>query len=189
MAKIKPIHITDEFDPERCQGNLKFGQCHFKAIPGSQYCPIHNSGAGRAEKKETLRNYRLTKWQARLEELSDSEKRKDLSEEIGIIRILVEEKMNLCETAHDIMAHSGGIADLVSKLERIVMSAQKLDERNNELLDKSTVAKIAEGIIDIIMTYIEDEEIVENIADGISDLFDDTYKTAKQDRILKSLED
>lgn len=155
-------------DPNRCQAAGKIGQCSNLRIEGSKYCMMHGGAivAGR-EKKEAVRNYQLGKWQARVEKHADSEIVKSLREEIGILRIMLETRFEQCEDAQDLLLQSGPISELVLKVEKLVTSCDKLEGRMGNLLDKQAILNFASQIIDVIANNIDDEAIINKIADEI----------------------
>ena len=160
--------ITDDRDPERCQHINAVGQCSNKAVTGGSYCLVHG-GNKQLQKNEAagLRNYRLTKYRTRLAEARNSSSIKDLRDEIAILRILLEEKFNAIDTTNQLILQSGSIADLVLKIEKLVMSCMKLEEKTGVMLDKEHVLTMAEGIINIISKNIEDQDLLNTIANEI----------------------
>lgn len=165
----KLTKATSFDDPNRCQGNNKVGQCSFLAVPGSNMCPKHDLHNIARQRNADKRNYRLTKWQARMEEFADSDKVKSLREEIGILRILLEENMNRCQSAMDIVLYSGKISDLVVKIEKLVASCHRLEQSTGLLLDKSAVINLSNTIITIIANNVKDDAILSVVSDQILD--------------------
>jgi hypothetical protein len=171
--KDEIIRVTDMGDPERCQGirGGKSGdQCINKSLEHSDYCPVHGGNKGEeAYAKKSARNYRLQqwKWRNRLDELAEGSNIKSLREEIGILRILMEERLSRINDATDMIIQSGPISDLVLKIDRVVNSCHKLEGSMGQLLDKSAVLQFANVAIDIISEAIPDQEIVSQIADKL----------------------
>lgn len=91
-----------EADPNRCQAIGSKGQCHNKGVRLDEdsfgaFCRVHGGNATQQSfEVKKARNYRLTKYQAQLERQTDSSAIKSLREEIGILRMLLEEKLNRC---------------------------------------------------------------------------------------------
>lgn len=160
---------VDKDDPRRCQGVKPFhGQCTNKAMDGSSFCPAHggNKGAEKA-KREELRNYRLAKFKSRLIELGDSDNIIGLRDEIAILRMLIEEKINVCEDTHELMLMSGPLGDLVMKVEKLVTSCNRLESKLGSLLDRTKILQFAQSIIQIIAKYIDDESTLDSVAEEI----------------------
>jgi hypothetical protein len=159
-----------EDDPCRCQAmGGRGGQCSYKATEGSQYCPMHGGhfAAKQAEAKRQ-RLYNLAKWQDRIGEHANHDQAKSLREEIGILRILLEGVMGLCQDQNDLLMYSNKISDLATKIEKLVSSCHRLEEKTGMLLDKHAALKIATQIVDIIGAYIEDADIMETISQQIA---------------------
>lgn len=151
-------------DPNRCQGVTAQGQCPFKSVPGSKFCWIHGGNKHlESENKKAVRNYQLAIWQSRLDEKQGPDI-KSLREEIGILRILIEERLNMCKTATDLILVSGPISDLIMKLQKVISSCHTLEKSLGDLLDKTIIKQFAQEIIKIITEEIDDEEIIEHVA-------------------------
>lgn len=159
------LHKTYPEDPDRCQGICTNGQCANKAAELSKFCLMHGGNkAAEAQDKKLLRNYRLTKFQARLDEKVEADSLKSLRDEIGILRILMEETINRCENQVDIVLAAGSIGDLAIKIEKLVSSCSKLDKQLGQYLDKSQLTQIMMEIVAIIGEYITDSETLIKIS-------------------------
>lgn len=163
------IERVEENDPWRCQATIKTqGQCRNKATTQGGTCPVHGgNGAINRQEKENIRNYHLVKWQAKLNEKANSSELKSLRDEIGVLRILLEERFNSCNDAHDLLLQSHQISDLVVKIEKVVSSCHRLEGSMGQLLDKQAILQFASGVIDILTEYVEDESILNNMASRI----------------------
>jgi len=165
-------------DPHRCQGKGKDGQCvnqgFIKSVDDEGnpdyaiHCAVHG---GKAEAKKdaaaSTRLYRLSKWQNQLERHATAPNIKNLRDEIGILRILMEEKLNSLQDTHDLILHSGAVSDLVLKIEKLVSSCHKLEGSMGQLLDKQAILQFASEIITIISSEITDTSVLTRITDRI----------------------
>jgi hypothetical protein len=147
--------IEHEFDPERCKSTITIGsnqkQCNFKRVQGSDYCQIHGGNkVTESIEKNNLKMYRLTKWQARLAEFSSSSELKSLTNEIGILRICLEEMLNQCNSATILICYSDKISSLATNIEKLVNSCHKLDLSLGQYLDQTQAINLVETIITII---------------------------------------
>ncbi len=118
----------------------------------------------RKEQQEALRNYRLGKWKARVGEFADSQGLKSLREEIGILRVILEEMMNQCNDATELLLFSVRMADLVMKIEKLVASCDKMEGKMGLLLSKDSVLQLASEFVEIINGEIEDMEVIDRIS-------------------------
>ena len=162
MREATLIHCEVD-DPNRCQGINQNRQCMFLANPGTKYCGRHMAAFTTNEEQNNIRNYRLTKFKAQIEEKADSGAIKSLREEIGITRQVLETFINKCGDETDLMIYSNKISDLVIKIEKLVTSCHRLEKSTSQLLDKTAIIQVAAFFIDIISEYV-DEEVQEEIS-------------------------
>lgn len=175
------VPIEFEGDPERCQNNNGTVQCRYKAIPGKNVCRIHVASSARVEEVQSTRNYRIAKYQMRLEEFADNPQMKSLREEIGLLRIVLEEVWNSCNgDSNKVIASSNKIADLVTRVEKLVKSCHHLEKSTGALLDKAAAQQMMGRVLSIITEHIEDTEIIGKIADEIVKAIKDAQPTAAE---------
>lgn len=160
------IKRCDPNDPHRCQATINNGtaQCANLASEGHKYCANHG---GIDTRKEQVRNYNLARWHREIAEKANSPALKQLHEEVGLLRFLLEKIINQCNTENDLIMASGQISDLVGKVEKLVVSCNALDVKLGNSLDKNQLLKFATVVIDIISNNISDPEISGIIADEI----------------------
>jgi hypothetical protein len=172
MADIEKVA---EDDPRRCQATNNQGQCRNKAVDGCSNCIAHGGARqDHSNKMQNMRNYRLTKWNARIQEKGDSSAVKSLRDEIGILRILMEERLQSCTSESDLILHSGPISDLVMKIERVVASCHKLEGAMGQLLDKQAILQFAAKVINILgEELVAHPEVVAKVADRIMESFNE----------------
>jgi len=165
-SRIK--RITDERDPNRCQGLSGGAQCINVAEPGSEYCMVHGGlGAVRAAEAKGLRNYQLTKFHARASQMRQSPGIKDLRDEIAVLRMTLEAKINQFEDEGSLILQAGAISELILKIEKLVTSCHKLEKDMGATIEKAQVIHMAEQIVNIINNHISDKAIIERIVADI----------------------
>lgn len=164
--------ITSDDDPERCQGVGPMGQCRLKRVPGSNFCAMHGGAGVRAkQQRDANRQYRLTKFRARLSEFADDNSIKSLREEIGILRILIEERFNSCTDTHDLILQSGPISDLVMRVDKVVSSCHRIEQATGALLDKTAVLQFGNELVQLLGEELESSpEVLTRISERIYDL-------------------
>lgn len=169
MPIEKKFERVEADDPSRCQANHAKGQCSYKAIDGSKYCAMHGGNkAVEARRTQLARQYNLAQWQARTEHFSDHEQVKSLRDEIGITRMLLENMITRCQDAGDLLLFSSKISDLVGKIEKLVVSCNRLEGSMGMLLDKAAALNIAAQMVEIISRYVDDEKAIDAIAGEIA---------------------
>jgi hypothetical protein len=173
---------TKADDPEtRCEFELSNGsQCGNRRVEGVTRCPLHgaNKQLQKAE-NASMRVYNLSKFKARVGQLTDHQKLKSLNEEIALLRMMLETRWNACDEAHDLVINSGPIADLIMKIEKVVSSCNRLEGQLGNLLDKAAVKNLAATLMQIIADKINefgdaheiDPEAVGLLLDAIASAF------------------
>lgn len=162
--------VEEDGCANRCQGIGGAGQCPYEKAPNSEFCHRHvgiNGAGSHIKQEEMRRNYRLTKWQARINEFADNDKVKSLREEIGILRICLEEILNQCHDSHDILLYSNRISDIVMKINKVVGSCHKLEQAAGVLLDKEQILRIAQGMIEVISRHVQNQDVLDVVAEEI----------------------
>lgn len=145
------------------------GPCQNKKLPGVDYCAKCGGGKALKDKeKKSLRAYRLAKYQARMEDFANHSQVKGLREEIGILRILMEEKLNSLNTPLELLAHTHTISDLAIKIEKLVTSCHKLEKSMDTFLDSNQVVQLGLEIVKIITTHVDDPKAIENISNDLA---------------------
>jgi hypothetical protein len=171
MIDRTEIERAEEFSPDRCQGITSNGQCLNKSYPGSNYCLVHGGNKKReSDEKEALKNYRLTKYKVELAKKRNSSYIRDLRDEIAILRVLLEEKMNGLNNTNELILASGAIGILIMQIEKLVTSSTKLEQSLSQLIDKSRMIQYTEQIINIVSKYTETEKL-EKIVNEIEEIF------------------
>jgi len=175
MADI--TSITEEDQADRCNAvtGRTGSQCTNVAAPGSKFCLAHggNKAAEKAAKAE-VRNYQLAKFQAKLERFGDNPNIKSLRDEVAILRMILEEKLNQCADVKELIYASGPISDLVLKIDKVVNSCNKLDRTMGTLLDKSSVLQFGAELIQVISEEIDDEDVLTAVSERILEVMQHT---------------
>ena len=146
-------------DPTCCQGLNAHGPCTLQAVPGQKFCKLHFGIGNKVLEQKAVRNYRINKWQHRINELADSDSLKSLHEEIGIMRLLAEETLNKCQTDTDLLLYSTKIADLMMKTEKLVASCHKLELATGQLVNKQNMMMFGDVVIQIIGEYVAPDKM------------------------------
>lgn len=132
----------------RCQYG-QGGLCLEDAIDKSKYCSKHQVGR-KAMSNTPAGIYKKMQWSQRIGDFANHEKAKNLRDEIGILRLLLEERLSICKDSSDLMLHTGPITNLVDKIESTVASCHKLEAAMGNLLDKNTLIMFADQVIRLI---------------------------------------
>jgi hypothetical protein len=160
--------------PNRCQqvigGNR---QCFNISVENGSKCIVHGGHKElESQRNQSLRMYRLGQWQARANELLEHPNIKSLREEIGILRILLEERFAQCQNdSFSLLLQAGPISDLILKIEKVVSSCHRLEASMGEHIEKSQLLLFASEIVAIIgEVLVDDQEKLDIISFKILDL-------------------
>lgn len=151
---------------DRCHGaSQTFGQCPFLQVEGSEYCKRHGGAIVlNAQKKQRVRNYQLTRWKARIGDFADNDGIKSLREEVGILRMIMENMLDQCKDSTDLLLYSSRMSDLVMKIEKLVVSCDKMESKMGLLLSRDSVLQLAGEYVAIISEHIPDNAVIDEIS-------------------------
>lgn len=168
--------------PNRCTGATKNGQCPNQAMEIGEgkfatHCSIHGGVMEvRAVEGRSQNMYRLAKYGQRVNELANHSGVKGLRDEIGILRMVLEEKMNQIKDESDLVLMSGQISSLVTSIEKTVVSCNKLEMSMGQMLDKQQIIQFAEMVIRLVGEYVTDPAALEALATKIGDATEEQLK-------------
>lgn len=165
--------------PSRCQATGERGQCPFMGVilPDGQYakyCPRHGGNKQtQAQLKDDRRMYLVAKWQERIKNQADHPKLKSLHEEVGILRMAFETKLNSIKDDTDLLLNAQSITTAIREIRETVAACAKLEQSTNQMLDRSQALAFVQDIIGIIGNYIGDEpDILQMISEDMVESFD-----------------
>lgn len=177
MPESEPMvsKVADQFDPARCKGPARHGQCWNKAVGSGNYCEFHGGSAIlKSDKAKETRQYQIehAAFRNRHDELVGNSKLLDMAEELGLLKLLIEGKINQCRGDLGALVMSAGpLGDLITKVERITTAIIKVQKHTNENLGEKQVMELALKTIDVIKRHILDPAIIELIADELMEVF------------------
>lgn len=153
----------------RCEHTSKTGQCYHNAVEGSKYCAEHSVDPQAGLKRQYMLN--KAKYRQRYSEFAESDDIRTLKDEIAILRMVMEERLNMVTNDSEMLASCGQIASLAITIERLVKSCHTLESRLGSLLAKPTLLGIANDIVQILLqelAYLPDyETLVDKISERI----------------------
>lgn len=159
--------VVNEDAPDRCEAVTSSGQCRYNQYPGSKYCSQHGGTPREATK---IYNYNLTKFKSRIADFATNPAIKSLREEVGVLRMMLEARLNACNDNTDLMLASTSISNMVLNIERLVNSCHKLEINLGQLLDRNKALQLADELIQIITSEIKDDEATSRVALQINTL-------------------
>lgn len=160
--------IKDPDDPRRCQASTRVGQCNLKAVDGGKLCLVHGGAMElKQQEKNRLRNYNLAKFRTRTAELGNSDHLSSLKDEVALLRLLIENMVNSCSDASELLLRAGPLSDLLMKSEKLVTSCHRIDSKLGNLLDRTKVLQFAQMVVDIVSQEVDSEETLDSISSQI----------------------
>lgn len=163
MAALEKIQYDE--DPDRCQAVFDGGQCRHKRFPPSKYCPMHGGHAHAAQSaKKDARLYLAALYKDRIGEHADHPKIKTLREEVGILRITLDNVLGRCRDEKDMLLHTSRIVELAREIGKLVTSTTKLEQVMAHVLDKNQALAWIQEILELISTEISDPDTLQKLA-------------------------
>lgn len=167
----RKVEMVEPDAPDRCQAVHGKGQCRYKQCNGSLYCPMHGGNkAVAAQAEKVKRQYQFAKWQEQADSFADEDGIKSLRGEIGITRMLLQETVSRCKNGGELLLYSGKIGDLIGKIEKLVVSCDRLESRMGNVLDKGKILEIAATLVEIVGRHVTDADAIEAISTEIVDV-------------------
>ncbi len=173
MSTLNKFTKVEADSGVRCQVIIPQGQCQYEQVVGSEFCIMHGGiHAVRSQKAKEIRNYRFQKYKERIDELADNSGIKSLREEIGVLRVLLEQTVNRCKSDTDLLLYSSKISDLALKIEKLVTSCHRIESSLGFMMDKVTVLNISTQIVNILSTHVTQQEVLDVVISEITNLIE-----------------
>lgn len=118
-------------------------------------------------KIHSLSKYRLKQHGPRVAEFACDDDLKSVRREICIARIQLEDIWNQCTDINKLLLKIDLIQQNVGTIQKLVETAQRMEERTNTLIDKKIVVVIADSMVNIISAYVKDSDALNEIAEKI----------------------
>lgn len=179
--------VTEPDDPNRCQATGALGQCPFRGMKKEdgtyhKFCARHQGGNVVGVEQASMDMYRAAQWQSRIKGHANHVSLKTLNNEVGVLRILLEERLNQCKDTTELLMSSSTISEIVDKIQRLVTSCHKLDKELGQMIDKAQALKLAQNFVKIIAQFIDDPFILETIAEELTNNVDQVIKQGPVDQ-------
>jgi hypothetical protein len=169
---------SGDFDPERCQGITSFGPCPNKGTllqdgTRSKYCLVHGGAVAlKAEANALKAGYRLEKWNLKIQEFANAPALKSLRDEICILRMTLENELNMLDDEHALMMRSGTVSNLIAQITNTVKQCDALETKMGMYLDKGAILQFVNALITLLEDEIKDPDILASLSEKIPTLLD-----------------
>lgn len=174
MGKYREFMKRADDSKNQCQASTARGQCENAKMPGSDYCPAHGGNRGyNSMRNERRRLYDVERYKKKIAKLTDHEDANSFREEIGVMRMMLETRLNQCTDDHTLMLHSQVISSLIMNIERAITSATKLELQLGKVLTEEQAGAWITDLIEIVGRHITDPEVLEGISDELLQSLED----------------
>ena len=159
--------VSDPADSRRCTGQTDYGQCWNVSEEGDHRCRAHRGKkSGRSKRVYLLHK---AQYEKRLTELSSDDQLISLREEIALIRMLIEERMNLIGNENDFLSAFGPVQQALLTVEKLTKSLHQMEQSLGNLLSKSAIVKLGQSLSQIIVEELRDVPGYEEVVDRINE--------------------
>lgn len=181
MLRPKPgIKATNDPD-KKCRNTTAHGACYYEKVEGSDYCAMHGGmAAERKTRKDGMYQFKKTQYLQKLADdrfpvFSKGKGKYDLSEELGILRICLEETLNKCNSEQDLNRFNQKISKTIAQIQSIIESSLKLDQKLGSLVTKTEMTDIAQQLIEHIQSHVQDPNIIKAIVSDFERSLNDRF--------------
>ena len=157
---LEPLRPASH-DDVQCAATLKNGkQCHFAAEDGQIYCRRHRelTPVRRFEYATAMQMPHIPKGQLF-----------DLTAEVRLLKQLIASRVEQLRDADGVLLYSGHIADLMTRLQKLIDGALKLELARGELLPKAAALDLIKDIMDIVADVVIDQSLLDLIQEKIEE--------------------
>lgn len=164
------------YDLERTEEGILCSVCGIHtAVEGTDLCARHGANKVLAKKaQENILEIKKDKLRARINVLASNPKRYTLDEELGVLRLTLEEKLNNIGE-NEIHMHSDGIATLVGQIQKLVDSCIKISRQLKLLMTPDDMNMVVQKLVDVLDDKIQDKDLMDEIANELLSTLDDVY--------------
>ncbi len=166
--------------PSRCQAVGKNGQCPFKAVGdrengeapwvGPSVCPRHNAHMQtKSVEKASTSLYMASLWKERIGEQANHPKVKSLREEMGVLRMMLNERLGTLNDSVALLMHSGQVIEITREIGKLAKTAHAIEKDMGQLLDKTQAESWIQDLLKIIGQYINDPDVLIALSEDIVD--------------------
>jgi hypothetical protein len=163
FALIQPLRPASH-DDVQCEATLRNGkQCHFAAEEGTLHC----------------RRHRPINGQRRLDYITAMEMPSvppnqlfDLKAEIDLVKRLIAARARLIRDENTLVLYSGALADLVTRTQKLIDGAVKLEVDKGELLPKAKAMELISTVMSVIADVVKDTTIIDEIHERLTELLE-----------------
>lgn len=142
---------------------------------GPAFCPRHQGQSISVERRERMRIYHVAQWRDRIAQHGDHPRIKSLREDIGILRMTLEAKLERMQDLADLDMRSSQITTLVQEIARTIQIGHKIEKESGFLLDRTQALVFIEEILAVVSQHVTDPEVLQIIINSMSQSVERTF--------------
>jgi len=149
--------------------NSEMQQCVNKVVPGTTSCPANGGVANRQYIEiHNMGLYRIRKFQQQITEFKAHSQMRSLDDELAIQRMILEEILNQCESANDLILYSTKIGEVIQDIKALVVASEKMASRTGMLVSRTEAILLAQRMVEVIARHVVDDVALAKIAEEIA---------------------
>ncbi len=161
--------MDDFAKKNRCQALNRDGQCKRDSQPGSVHCIAHNGTGIDVVAEENRRLYHLLKAEDRAGVAKfDQQAFRTLQAELALVRVLIEEQVNIRHERIDLLQAYGPLNTLFLTAEKLNTAIVQLEQSLETLMSRPTLLAFGTELIKIIQKELTETPDNEEIIDRLS---------------------
>ena len=147
----------------KCLHSSTNGSCPLDAIEGSLFCKKHSDDA------QLRRNYLLEDKKLRdaLEGKLASSALMSIREELALLRVMIEDRLNLAKTDADKLVAYNQITTWIALTDKLTNSVNRLEKEADQVLSKEALMGVAQAIIGLLSEEIKKVDGYEDVIDAV----------------------
>lgn len=162
-ALIEPLRPAS-LDDVQCVAILRSGkQCKFAAEEGATHCRRHRPLKGQARV-----NYATA---MAMPSIPPSQLF-DLRAEVDLLKRLIGARAGLIRDENTLVLYSGQLADMISRAQKLIDGAVRLETERGELLPKAKALELIGNVMSVVADVVKDVALIDEIHDRILDLLE-----------------
>jgi len=134
------------------------------AVPGTNFCVIHSVQDADGSNKQDLYNFKITEVSRRIAKYRNHPDSRNLTVELGLLRLILEETINKCEDAYDLVVNNAQLTSLIERIRVVQQANIGIEQKLNDLLTIEQVTGIAQQLFNAIVVHVKDLDLLEVIA-------------------------
>ena len=142
------------------------GQCEFLAVAEGKNCVMHGGHSSMRSLVKQEAMYRLgDEYRHKIDHMTNHKGHFALNEEVGILRMLLEQTLTKVQDDPDFMYRSVGlISELIEKIQKTVNAAMKAEKFIGGLLSREQAVSMMQETVNAIAEEIDDPDVIDRIA-------------------------